>query len=70
MDTGKVYATMISRAFQTMLAADRSKYGLKYPARFAHWGEIDYLMTDFTSPKKLSPTLERAGIKAPGLGTR
>jgi DeoR/GlpR family transcriptional regulator of sugar metabolism len=46
IDAGEVYSTMISRAFQTVLAADQSKFNLKFPARFADWSEIDLLITD------------------------
>lgn len=46
IDAGAVYSKMISRAFQTIIAADKSKYGMKFPARFAGWKDVDMLVID------------------------
>lgn len=62
IDAGEVYATMISRAVQTVLAADQSKFNLKFPARFAHWGEIDLLITDARPTDRLAMAIERHGV--------
>lgn len=62
VDAGEVYGKMISRAFQTILAADQSKFSLKYPARFADWGEIDHLVTDNTPPAELSAIFKKTGM--------
>ncbi|BBO89711.1 DeoR/GlpR family DNA-binding transcription regulator [Desulfosarcina ovata] len=62
IDAGEVYATMMSRAFQTVLTADQSKFNLKFPARFAYWGEVDLLVTDARPTDRLATMLERHGV--------
>lgn len=46
IEAGEVYATMSSRAEQTMLIADSSKFSLDFPAHWARWEEIATLVTN------------------------
>ena len=59
IDAGEVYAKMISRAFCTVIAADKSKFDLKFPARFASWKEVDNLITDQQPADELAVSLAR-----------
>lgn len=62
IDAGEVYAKMISRSFKTILAADKSKFNLKFPAQYAKWREIDYLMSDEMPPDGLVEVLEQQNV--------
>ncbi|MCB2173819.1 DeoR/GlpR family DNA-binding transcription regulator [bacterium] len=62
IDAGEVYATMISRAYRSIIAADKSKYGLKFPARFAQWKNIDILISDQQPPDDLAAILDQSGV--------
>lgn len=57
VDAGEVYAKMIGTAFQTVIAADKSKFNLKFPAKFAKWKDVDYLVTDQKPPEELLDSL-------------
>ncbi len=59
---GAVYSRMISRAFQTIIAADKSKYGMKFPSRFAQWNDIDMLIVDEPPSGDLKINLARQGV--------
>lgn len=62
IDAGEVYATMISRAYRTVIAADKSKFNLKFPARFAQWQDIDVLVTDHQPAEDFTASLEKHGV--------
>lgn len=62
IDAGKVYAKMISRAFKTILAADSSKFNVKFPAHYARWKEIDYLVTDKPLEEKFLRVFEQQNV--------
>jgi DeoR/GlpR family transcriptional regulator of sugar metabolism len=63
VDAGEVYKTMISRSFKTVLAADKSKFNLKFSSQYARWGEIDYLVTDQNPTGKLASALARNDVE-------
>lgn len=63
IDAGEVYAKMISRSFKTILAADKSKFNLKFPAQYAQWSQIDFLMSDQTPSGDLAAVLEQYNVK-------
>lgn len=63
VDAGEVYGTMIARSFKTVLAADKSKFNLKFPSQYAKWGDIDYLVTDQTPTGDLAEALERNNVE-------
>jgi DeoR/GlpR family transcriptional regulator of sugar metabolism len=63
VDAGEVYATMISRSFKTVLAADKSKFNLKFPSQYAQWRDIDYLITDQMPTGDLATALDRHEIE-------
>lgn len=58
---GAVYSRMISRAFQTIIVADKFKYGMKFPSRFAQWNDIDMLIVDEPPSGDLKINLARQG---------
>ena len=53
---------MTSRAFQTIIAANKSKYGMKFPSRFAQWNDIDILIVDEPPTSDLKINLARQGV--------
>lgn len=59
---GAVYSRMISRAFRSIIAADKSKYGMKFPSRFAQWKDIDMLIIDEPPTSDLKINLARQGV--------
>ncbi len=62
LEAGAVYSKMISRAFQTIIAADKSKYGMKFPARFASWHDIDMLVIDEPPRGNLKTNLDQQNV--------
>jgi DeoR/GlpR family transcriptional regulator of sugar metabolism len=62
LDAGSVYSQMISRAFQTILAADKSKFNLKFPARFADWRDISMLVTNQIPPDEILSSLHQNNV--------
>lgn len=63
IDAGEVYGTMISRSFKTVLAADKSKFNLKFPSQYARWRDIDYLVTDQAPTGELAEALDRKKVE-------
>jgi len=61
IEAGEVYASMMRRAARTMVVADHSKYGARFPARFARWEQIDCLVTDAAPDAALRAAIERGG---------
>jgi len=59
IEAGEVYAGMMRRAGKTMIVADHSKYGMRFPARFARWEQIDCLVTDTAPEASLRTAIER-----------
>lgn len=59
IDAGEVYAKMISRSFKTVVAADKSKFDLKFPAQYATWKDIHYLVSDQMPGDDLVQVLEQ-----------
>jgi DeoR/GlpR family transcriptional regulator of sugar metabolism len=62
IDAGAVYSKMISRAFQSIIATDKTKYGMKFPSRFAGWNDIDMLIVDEPPPGDLKINLAQQGV--------
>ncbi len=62
IDAGEVYAKMMARSFKTILAADKSKFDLKFPAQYATWKEIHYLVTDQAPGEDLNRVLNQNEI--------
>lgn len=63
IEAGKVYSKMISRAFKSVLVADKSKFNLKFPAHYSRWTEIDYLFTDQVPGSDLTSVLEQQEVE-------
>ncbi len=63
IDAGEVYSKMITRSFKTIIAADKSKFGLKFPAQYALWKDVDYLVTDRAPDKALVEELDKNEIE-------
>lgn len=59
IDAGEVYSKMMSRAVQTLIVADTSKFNLKYPARFAKWKDVDALITDGEPDAEIKTALDQ-----------
>ena len=57
VDAAEVYSKMIACAFQTIIAADNSKFNMKFPAKFAVWKDVDFLMTDKQPKNQLNEAL-------------
>lgn len=63
IDAGEVYSTMISRAFKTILAADKSKFNLVFPAHYAKWNNIDYLVSDQSPDEDLTVKIKENNVE-------
>ncbi|MCC9624581.1 DeoR/GlpR family DNA-binding transcription regulator [Thalassospira sp. MA62] len=50
IDAADVYSVMMAQATRSMVVADHTKFNQAFPARYAHWQDIDVLITD-TAPK-------------------
>lgn len=48
LECGVVYQTMVSRSARSVVVADHSKHDRIFPALYAHWRDIDHLVTDKT----------------------
>lgn len=51
LDAGQVYRRMVARSARTMLVADGSKFGKRFPACWAGWQDIACLVTDEAPPE-------------------
>ena len=55
LEAGQVYRRMVARSARTMVVADSSKFGKRFPACWAKWEEIGCLVTDEAPPDGLLP---------------
>ncbi|MEM8842879.1 MAG: DeoR/GlpR transcriptional regulator, partial [Pseudomonadota bacterium] len=55
LEAGEVYRRMVARAERTMLVADSSKFGKRFPACWAGWSDISCVVTDAAPPDGLVP---------------
>ncbi|MEO0822311.1 MAG: DeoR/GlpR family DNA-binding transcription regulator [Pseudomonadota bacterium] len=62
LEAGDVYAAMAARATQSMVVADASKFGRRFPACWAGWGAVDRLVSDAAPPAPLAKALEAAEV--------
>ncbi len=62
LECGAVYTAMVSRAARTLVAADHSKHGQLFPARYAAWRDIDDLVTDRRPEEPLEESLAVGGV--------
>lgn len=62
LECGAVYTTMVARSARTLVAADHSKHGQLFPARYAAWRDIDHLVTDQPPAGALKESLEQGGV--------
>jgi DeoR/GlpR family transcriptional regulator of sugar metabolism len=62
IEAGEIYTSMLAHASRKILVADKSKFNLRYPARFAGWADIDLLITDESPFGELALTLERHNV--------
>jgi DeoR/GlpR family transcriptional regulator of sugar metabolism len=60
-EAGAVYATMISRATETIVVADHSKFDQLAVVVFADWNAVDRLVTDRPPTGTLAAALRDAG---------
>ncbi len=59
IDCGVVYSTMLQRSGSTLVVADHSKFDATFPARYASWQQVDYLVTDEQPTGKLASALSQ-----------
>lgn len=62
LETGAVYSAMMTRAAQTLIVADHSKFGLIFPARYASWRQVSHLVTDKSPDPALQTQLSQSGV--------
>jgi DeoR/GlpR family transcriptional regulator of sugar metabolism len=62
VEMAEVYAAMTRRAERALVAADHSKHGAAFPARYAPWGRIAALATDRPPAGALARALAAAGV--------
>lgn len=63
IDCGVVYGSMVQRSSQTIVVADHSKFDTTYPARYASWQQVDYLVTDEPPTGKLASALNQNKVE-------
>ncbi|MET0315141.1 MAG: DeoR/GlpR transcriptional regulator, partial [Hansschlegelia sp.] len=63
VEPAAVYAEIASRAAETMIVADHSKFDRVFPMRFAQWRQIGRLVTDAAPEGALAEMIERCGIE-------
>ncbi|WP_313055285.1 DeoR/GlpR family DNA-binding transcription regulator [Pseudomonas lopnurensis] len=59
IDCGVVYSTMLQRSGKTLVVADHSKFDATFPARYASWQQVDYLVADEQPTGKLASALSQ-----------
>jgi DeoR/GlpR family transcriptional regulator of sugar metabolism len=62
-EIGAVYRAMIKRAAEAIVVADHSKFEQRALTVFAHWIEIDRLVTDEPPVDALAEALRKAGTE-------
>lgn len=50
---------MLQRSGSTLVVADHSKFDATFPARYASWQQVDYLVTDEQPTDKLASALSQ-----------
>lgn len=63
VEEAAVYGTIVSRAAEVLMVADRSKFDQVFPARFASWREIGTLVSDAKPDGTLAETIKRHGVE-------
>lgn len=63
LEAGEVYSSMIQHSRSTMVVADHSKFDARFPACFAHWDQIDELISDEAPPMSLVKAIEQGGTQ-------
>jgi DeoR/GlpR family transcriptional regulator of sugar metabolism len=63
IDCGVVYSSMLERSSQTIVVADHSKFGTTYPARYASWQQVDYLISDELPTGRLATALNQNKVE-------
>ncbi|WP_022961994.1 DeoR/GlpR family DNA-binding transcription regulator [Halopseudomonas pelagia] len=59
IDCAVVYSAMIQRAVNTIVVADHSKFDATFPARYASWQQVQYLVADQQPSGKLAAVLSQ-----------
>lgn len=61
--TAGISAAMLRNAHTKMLVADSSKFAQKAFVRYAHWKDIDILITDSKTPRNVRKWLKKAVVR-------
>jgi DeoR/GlpR family transcriptional regulator of sugar metabolism len=62
-EAGAIYGAMVKRAAEAIVVADHSKFDQRALTVFAHWTEIDRLVTDKQPEGALATALREAGTE-------
>ncbi|MCX8998107.1 DeoR/GlpR family DNA-binding transcription regulator [Rhizobiaceae bacterium BDR2-2] len=62
IECAAVYQAMVSQAARTVVVADRSKHDRLFPARYAHWRDIDRVVTDAAVGSALAEPFRQFGV--------
>ncbi len=62
IESAAVYSAMSSRASETLIAADHSKFDKHFPARYANWKQVRHMVTDVEPEGALAAALVRNGV--------
>lgn len=63
IDCGMIYNAMTQRADKCMVVADHSKFDMTYPARYASWQQIDWLVTDRSPTGPMLNMLQKSQVE-------
>jgi len=59
IDCGVVYSSMLQRCGSTIVVADHSKFDVTFPARYASWQQVDFLVSDELPTSRLAAALSQ-----------
>ncbi|BBE70861.1 DeoR/GlpR family DNA-binding transcription regulator [Oharaeibacter diazotrophicus] len=62
IESAAVYTAMTRRAARTLVAADHSKFGRMFPARYSGWSEVAELVSDSAPDGAVAAALAAAGV--------